>query len=104
MPIFPVVVVFFVLSSSLAMAAPHDCARAVAAKMTQLKVGPAQIIRTVFVDIRDGGCCDFLQGYEAWVDLKQCGGSVVMKLSLQCGIDESYTRGACEIGNLKNFR
>ncbi|MBT3977517.1 MAG: hypothetical protein HOE98_13845, partial [Rhodospirillaceae bacterium] len=53
---------------------------------------------------RDAGCCDFLVGYEAWVDLKQCRGRVVMKLSLQCGIDEAYTKGACKLEGLKNFR
>ena len=104
MRIFTAVVVFLFLFSGLAVAGPHDCAGAVAARMAQFKVSPDQIVRTVFVDVRDAGCCDFLGGYEAWVDLKQCRGSVVMKLSLQCGIDEAYTKGACKLEGLKNFR
>ena len=44
-----------------------------------------------------------LVGYDAWVDLKQCQGSVVIKMSRQCEIEESYSRGACTITGLKNY-
>lgn len=98
------VVAFLFLFSGLAMAGPHVCADAVAAGMAQLKLSRERISRTVFVDVRDGGCCDHLVGYEAWADLKQCRGSVVVKLSRNCEIEETYTRGACTIAGLKNFR
>jgi hypothetical protein len=98
------VAVFMLFFSGLAIAEPHVCAAAVAADMARLKVGQGQISRTVFVDVRDGGCCDHLVGYEAWVDLKQCQGSVVVKLSRNCDIEETYTRGACAVSGLKNFR
>ena len=90
MRIFTAVVVFLFLFSGLAVAGPHDCAGAVAARMAQFKVSPDQIVRTVFVDVRDAGCCDFLVGYEAWVDLKQCRGSVVM-IGID-GLNESIRR------------
>ena len=98
------VVVFLLFFSGPAMAGPHACADAVAAGMAQLKLSRERISRTVFVDVRDGGCCDHLVGYEAWVDLKQCRGGVVVKLSRECDIEETYTRGACAVSGLKNFR
>ena len=30
--------------------------------------------------------------------------ATALKLSLQCGIDEAYTKGACKLEGLKNFR
>lgn len=104
MRIIAFVAMWIMAFSTVAVAQTHRCADAVAAKMTQLNVPPAQIVRTTFVNVTDGGCCEQLIGYEAWVDLKQCRGSVVLKLSLQCGIEEAYSRGACDIPGLKNYR
>ena len=44
MRIFTAVVVFLFLFSGLAVAGPHDCAGAVAARMAQFKVSPDQIV------------------------------------------------------------
>ncbi len=99
-----IVAVFLLLLGGHVNAAPHRCDDAVAARMSELKVSPAQTVRTVIVTVTDGGCCEQFAYYEAWVDLKQCQGSVVMKLSEQCGVDEIYTKGACKFEGLKNFR
>ncbi len=90
--------------SSFAVAAPHHCAKLVAEKLAQLDVAPPQIKRMVFVDIVEDGRSPRLVGYEAWVDLKQCRGSVVLKMSRQCEVRETYSRGACDISGLKNYR
>ncbi len=87
-----------------ALAQDHPCAGAVSARMTELGITTAQIKRTVFIDVTDNGCCNFIVGYEAWVDLKQCKGSVVSKLSRRCEVEESYSRGACDIKGLRNYR
>ena len=86
-----------------AMAAPHRCAKAATVKMAQLGVAASQIKRIVFADIVEDDRTARLVGYDAWVDLKQCQGSVVIKMSRQCEIEESYSRGACTITGLKNY-
>jgi hypothetical protein len=101
MRIFVTVVLCVFGFSGFVAAEPHQCAEPVAVKLAQLKVTPAQITRTVFVDITDGGCCELLESYGAWIDLKQCHGGVVMILSPQCEIEQTYGRGDCDLANLK---
>jgi hypothetical protein len=86
-----------------AMAAPHRCAKPVTAKMAQLDISPSQIKLLVFADIVEDDRSARLIGYDAWVDLKQCRGSVVVKMSRQCEVEEIYSRGACAIRGLKNY-
>lgn len=86
-----------------AMAAPHRCAKAAAVKMAQFDVAASQIKRIVFADIVEDDRSARLLGYDAWVDLKSCRGSVVIKMSVQCEIEETYSRGACTFTGLKNY-
>ncbi len=89
--------------SGIAMAQPHHCAKSVAAKMAQLDVAGPQIKRIVYDEIVANTRNAQLVSYEAWVDLKRCRGSVVVKLSLQCEVEEIYSRGDCKVAGLKNY-
>ena len=102
--IFPVMTVLVLLGCT-ATAAPHRCAGPVAEAAARGGITPEQIKRTVFIDVTDGGRDgSFVVGYEAWVDMNTCKGTVVAKMSLECEIEETYTRGACKFSGLKNFR
>lgn len=91
--------------SSPTLAAPHRCAGPIANAAAKGGIAPAQIKRTVFVDVTDGGRDGaFVVGYEAWIDMKSCKGTIVAKMTLQCEIEETYSRGACDFPGLKNFR
>ncbi|MDA1101507.1 MAG: hypothetical protein O2967_21310 [Proteobacteria bacterium] len=87
-----------------AMAAPHRCTMPVMEKMAQLDVAEPQIEQISFVDVRSDDRSARLLGYEAWVKLKRCRGSVVVKVSRQCEIQETYSRGECKMTGLKNYR
>jgi hypothetical protein len=98
-----VLIVALLSSIGGAAAASHHCAGAAADAMAQLGITPAQIKRTVFIDVIEGTRnSTTVVGYEAWVDLNSCQGTVVAKMSLQCDVEEIYSRGECKISNLKN--
>ena len=42
-------------------------------------------------------------GHEAWVRLDSCGGWLVMEMTPQCALRQSFTRGDCEIEGIKGF-
>lgn len=79
----------------------HHCVKAVTDRMGQLNVKPAQITNVDYFEIRDNACCEQFDAYEAWVSLKQCRGNVVLKLSPQCEIKETYGHGDCDPSNLR---
>jgi hypothetical protein len=88
----------------LATAAPHRCDEQAKAKMAELGVAASQIRKISFVGVRSNDRARRLKGYEAWVGLEQCQGSVVINMSLQCDVQNAYTRGACKFEDLKSFR
>lgn len=84
-----ITVAFLACAAAAAAAAPHRCAGPVAEAAAQLGLKPSQIKRTVFVAVTDGGRGgSYVVGYEAWLDLQTCRGSVVAKMSRQCEIGE----------------
>jgi hypothetical protein len=91
--------------SAPVLAAPHRCAGAVVEALDNLGVTPEQVKRTVFISQTDDGQGrSIVTGYEAWIDLKSCKGTLVAKMYRQCGIWEIYSRGACDFSGLKNYR
>lgn len=90
--------------SGLAMAAPHSCDKQTNAKLAQLGVAASQIKTKSFIEVRDGSVADRLQGYEAWIELDSCQGNLVLEMSPECEIQETYTKGACKIEGLKSYR
>ncbi len=99
---FLTIVVFLLAYSADAGAAPHRCAVPVAEAMSLRGLAPSRINRTVFVAVTDGGRGGaYVVGYEAWMDLQSCPGTVVAKISLQCEIEETYTRGTCDFSGLR---
>lgn len=45
----------------------------------------------------------FIAARNGWVDFNTCKGSLVVKMSLECDVEEIYTRYGCEIPGLKNY-
>lgn len=45
----------------------------------------------------------YLVGYEAYVRLQSCAGSLVLNLNEDCSFRDAYTRGACEIPGLPDY-
>jgi len=90
--------------SALAAADPHRCGKQAVARMAQLDVPESEIKKIVFSEVREDDRSNRLLGYDAWVELKQCRGSVVINMSRDCEIKQTYTRGACKITGLKSYR
>jgi hypothetical protein len=40
-------------------------------------------------------------GYNAWISLNTCQGNLVINLSLNCRVNDAYTRGECRFENLR---
>ncbi len=45
----------------------------------------------------------YLVGYEAYVRLQSCTGSLVLNLNEDCSFRDAYTRGACKIQGLPDY-
>jgi hypothetical protein len=100
MRLFVTILSCCIFQGGFAAAADHHCAQNVSTELAKLKLGPEKVVKITYVGIT-GGCCDRLKSYEAWVKVKQCTGSVVVKMSLECDVEETYARRGCDIDSLK---
>ena len=100
----PIIMALLALNAPV-LAAPHHCPGAVMDALGKHGVASEHIIRTVFIDEKsDGQGRSIVIGYEAWVDLKTCKGTLVAKMDRCSDIWEIYSRRACDFPGLKNYR
>ena len=81
-----------------APARAEPCERVVAAELERLRIGPERVANIVYQRrIRTSRNRVHVVGYEAWVDLAECRGSLVVDLSRRCRVRPVYTRGECRL-------
>ena len=83
---------------------PPPCEAQVDQALADLEIDAAErreiTIKPVLQSRRNG---DKLVGYQAWVRLNACDGALVVELKPQCQLREVYTRGDCELEDVKSY-
>ncbi len=87
------------LSAMSAEATQHECQEMVAQRLDRLDVDAADIRKINYIPIyRYTREDEHLIGFEAWVGLHSCRGSLVIDMSLTCRVRQVYGRGTCDLG------
>ena len=82
----------------------EPCENAVAAQLEQLQIAPAEVAGITYQRrIRTSRNGAHVVGYEAWVDLAACRGSLVVDFGRRCRIKQLYTRGECRVPGVAAF-
>ena len=76
---------------------PHACDAVVDAMLAKRGIDKADIRAIVVEANRAGGRAVFLLGYSFWVQLKSCKGAIVIDLGTECGHQQTYAHGACNL-------
>ncbi len=91
-------IVLAALLASPALAAGDPCEAEVSERIARMNIDPGDV-RSISVAARvrsrRGGSS--VSGYDAWVSLESCRGSIVMRLSRQCRIEDVYGKGDCKV-------
>ena len=78
-----------------------SCNAVVASRLAEIGVDKADIEKMFYMRQTQSRSDDeVVVGYNAWVDLKSCAGSVVIDLDTSCRIRQVYTRGQCTVPGL----
>ena len=80
------------------------CLDASRSHVAQLPVQSGDVTGITMVprlDLRREG--PYLVGYEAYVRLQSCAGSLVLNLNEDCSFRDAYTRGACKVPGLPDY-
>lgn len=77
---------------------PHPCNGTTASALDGLGVAP-EALRAIYYDRRvTGQERGILQGYDAWIGLRDRPGDLVVRHTPSCGFMTSYTRGGLRLG------
>jgi hypothetical protein len=81
-----------------------QCLSAAEAEISRLPVDRNDIDKINIVQQKSArGDHDIVQGYNVWVSLNSCQGSLVVALTPHCTVRESYTRGQCHIDGISGY-
>ncbi len=87
------------LSAMPAEATQHYCEAVVAQRLDRLDVDAADIRKINYIPIyRYTREDEHLIGFEAWVGLHSCRGSLVVDMNRHCRVRQVYGRGECDLG------
>ncbi len=92
------------IALALVMAAPaeatqHECQEVVAQRLDRLDVDAADIRKINYIRIYQySRAGEKLIGFEAWVGLHSCRGSLVVDMNRHCRVRQVYGRGECDLG------
>lgn len=90
--------VFMAVAGIWSPASAEPCERTVAAELERLQIAPERVQDIVYQRrIRTSRNGAHVVGYEAWVDLSDCRGSLVIDMSRRCRVKQVYTRGECRV-------
>jgi hypothetical protein len=94
-------VVLAALVAPPALAAGDPCEAVVKERLARMNIDPGDvrsisIAARVRAQRRSGSS---VSGFDAWVSLKSCRGSIVMSLSRECRIKRIYSKGDCKVPN-----
>ena len=85
-------------------ATPHRCLATVESEIGRVglvdgRIGAIQIARQV----RQIGDNMRTVGFDGWVRLNDCAGSMVVDMDTRCGVRQTYVRGMCGVDGVKTF-
>ena len=92
-------VVLAALVAPPALAAGEPCEAVVRERLARMNIDPGDV-RSISVAARvraQRRSGSSVSGYDAWVSLESCRGSIVMNLSRECRIKQVYSKGDCKV-------
>jgi len=98
--------VFVVLAALVvppALAADNACEAAVSERLARMNIDSGDVRSTGLaarIGTRRGGS---VTGYDAWVNLKSCRGSIVLHLNRRCRVKDVYSKGECKFPDLPHY-
>lgn len=93
-------VVLAALVAPPALAAGDPCEAVVSERLARMNIDPGDVRSiSVAARIRSRRGGSSVTGYDAWVSLESCRGSIVMSLSRECRIKRVYSKGDCKVPN-----
>ena len=97
-----IVAVMAISTSASAQWERNSCAPTVQRTLSDAGIASSDIADIAYVTERSGGESTFIVGYTAWVRLNSCrSGYVVINLTTQCWLEQTYTDGACRVNGIK---
>jgi len=81
-----------------------NCDSAVKEQLSLLNILPADVAEISYLPRtsgRRGG--DRIIGYDAWINLKSCKGSLIVAFSRNCGVQQVYARNKCEFPGVASY-
>ncbi len=82
----------------------HPCLAAVQAEIARVGLAETRIERIGFArQVRTLGDNNRTVGFDGWVRLNDCGGSMVVDLDTRCNVRQTYVRGMCGVAGVKTF-
>lgn len=97
--------VLLISSGSTALGqSAHPCLPAVDAEIARVQLDPSRIDRITFGrQVQTLGENNRTVGYDGWVRLNDCGGSMIVDLDTRCNVRQTYVRGMCGVAGVKTF-
>ena len=103
--LFALVGLAVALAAPAAVASEHFCRPVVEREIDRVHLDRADI-RKIFIIKKlvstNGGEDSRVVGYNAWVDLKSCRGSMVVRLYRNCRVITVYTRHECRVPGVRH--
>ena len=83
---------------------PHRCLATVEAEIGRVGLVEARIEAIqIAQQIRQIGDNMRTVGFDGWVRLNDCAGSMVVDMDTRCGVRQTYVRGMCGVDGVKTF-
>jgi len=92
------------LAAASTSAQAYDCEAEVTEALQQHGISQADV-QSVKLSRRTGGAkSSSIYSYDAWVRLNSCSnGAVVVNLTKYCMVQQVYTTGDCQLGQMPNY-
>lgn len=86
-------------------ASPHPCLATVEAEITRVGLAETRIraVQIARQTRQIGGDNMRTVGFDGWVRLNDCGGSMVVDMDTRCGVRQTYVRGMCGVDGVTTF-
>ena len=78
----------------------HPCQPAFDEALAKLPLSNADIRSYAITTDGSGGRVSVVLGYSAWLGLKSCKGSVVIRVDSFCALMQTYVQGDCQVAGL----
>ena len=97
-----VIVAVMAISTDVSAQSRNSCVPTVQRTLSDAGIASSDIADITYVRERSGGDANVTLGYTAWIRLNSCrSGYVVINLTTQCWVEQTYTDGACRVNGIK---